>query len=98
MDRYGRFLRGDNIRRLTAWAQHVEVSEDFNRVRSIQNDVCLHLALRDPHGYAVRNSYAMEGRMAHETRYGSSALGNCILRDCSSGDSSPIVSHCRTSL
>ena len=98
MDRYGRFLRGDNIRRLTAWAQHVEVSEDFNRVRSIQNDICLHLALRDPHGYAVRNSYTMEGRMAHESRYGSQGPGKSISRDCLSRDYCTIVSDAQTML
>jgi len=71
MDRYSRFLRGDNIRRLTAWAQHVEVSEDFNRVRSVQDDVCVHLTFRDSDDHVVRNRYSLERRMAYKSRLSS---------------------------
>src|SRR5438552_2305760 len=95
MDGYRWLSRGNDIRRVFARTQYVEVSEDFNRVCSVSNDVRLRLTFHYSYDLLVRVGHTMERRMAHESRWDSSSLFNGTFRDSASLDGCAIVTNGR---
>src|SRR5207249_7156013 len=83
--------RGNNIRRLSTRTQYLEISENFNRVCSVSNDVCLRLTFHYSYDLLVRVGHTMERRVAHESRWDPSSLLNGTFRDSASRDRRAIV-------
>ena len=84
MDGYRWLSRGNDIRRVFARTQYVEVSEDFNRVCSVSNDVRLGLTFHYYYDLLVRVGHTVERWMAYASRWDLSSLFNGTFRDSAS--------------
>ena len=69
MDEYRRVPCRNDISRISTRPQYLEVSEDIDRVSSLSNAVCLRFTFPNPYNFAVRIGYALEGRVADESRF-----------------------------
>jgi hypothetical protein len=85
MDRNVRLRDRNTVRGASSRAEHMELSQDFDRVHSLPNDLRFRLVPPDPYCNALRVGDDLEDGLDHKNRKGTWSNGSSAdraARDC----------------